>query len=77
MTSITMVELRRNAESILRRVARGERFVLTYRGQSVAQLQPIQDKSDEDESDFYTLCGVATDAPSLSNAQIDDAIYGD
>lgn len=30
MTTVSMVELRRDAEGILQRVGRGERLVLTY-----------------------------------------------
>ncbi len=37
----TMVELGRDAEGILRRVAKGERFLLTHRGRPAARLEPV------------------------------------
>jgi len=39
--TVTMLEFRKNAEGILRRVRRGERFVLSHRGHAAARLEPI------------------------------------
>ena len=41
MKSVTISEFRKNAEGILRRVDRGERFILSYRGRAAARLEPI------------------------------------
>ena len=41
MKAVTMLEFRKNAEGILRRVGRGEWFVLSSRGQPAARLEPI------------------------------------
>lgn len=38
MTSISMVEFRRNAEGVLRRIEQGEHLILTYRGRPVARF---------------------------------------
>jgi antitoxin (DNA-binding transcriptional repressor) of toxin-antitoxin stability system len=40
MQSISMLELRQNAERVLSRLLRGERLQLTYRGKPVATLEP-------------------------------------
>ena len=41
MKAVTMSEFRKDAEGILRRVGKGERFVLSYRGRPAARLEPI------------------------------------
>ena len=41
MKTVTMLEFRKNAEGILRRVRLGERFVLSHRGRPAARLEPI------------------------------------
>ena len=40
MSSISMVELRQDAEGVLRRVKQGEELILTYRGKPAARLTP-------------------------------------
>ena len=41
MKSVTMLEFRQDAEGILRRLAKGERFVLSHRGKPAARLEPL------------------------------------
>jgi prevent-host-death family protein len=41
MQQISVVQFRRNAETIIRRVQRGQRLILTYRGKPVMTLEPI------------------------------------
>ena len=41
MKTVTMLEFRKNAERVLRRVARGERLVLSHRGKPAARLEPM------------------------------------
>ena len=41
MKTVTMLEFRQNAEGVLRRVANGERFVLSHRGEPAARLEPL------------------------------------
>jgi antitoxin (DNA-binding transcriptional repressor) of toxin-antitoxin stability system len=40
MSTITMLEFRRHAGRVFKRLARGEHFVLTHRGRPVARLEP-------------------------------------
>jgi prevent-host-death family protein len=52
-TRVGIRELRRNLSAYLRRAAQGERFVVTSRGQPVAELVPLEEParvdSPEDE----------------------------
>jgi len=74
---ISMVELRRNAASVLRRLRHGQRLVLTHRGKRVARLEPLQDTQVEQDDPFLRLEGIAGDAgESLSNHDIDELVYG-
>jgi len=77
MRTVSMLEFRQNAQEYLKIVQRGERIVLTYRGKPVARLEPIHFGAVEDDP-FYALDALAdSQAPSLTNEQIDQAIYGD
>ena len=63
-----MVELRRDAEGILQRVGRGERLVLTYRGQPAARLEPIAVSNTPSDDPIYRLAELSVDqGGSLSN----------
>ena len=88
MKTITMLELRQNAEAVVQDLRRGLALTLTYRGQPLARLEPIQ-PSDEDiaaDDPLYLLAEqggvVGTDAKlakenaRLTNADIDRALYG-
>jgi antitoxin (DNA-binding transcriptional repressor) of toxin-antitoxin stability system len=41
MKTVTMLEFRKNAAGILKRVARGECLLLTHRGKAAARLEPL------------------------------------
>lgn len=41
MVSISAVELRKDLEGIVKRLKRGERIGLTYRGKAIAELVPL------------------------------------
>ena len=41
MKTVTMLEFRQDAEGVLRRVAKGERLVLSHRGKPAARLEPV------------------------------------
>jgi len=90
MKTITMLEFRRDAEAIIRKVQQGVRMVLTHRGKPVARLEPIEpDQSIEpdelkepDASDpFYSLCKLGEslvkpgEITKLSNEEIDRIVY--
>ena len=40
MKTVSMLEFRKNAMEIVKGVQRGQRVVLTYRGEPVARLEP-------------------------------------
>lgn len=77
MSSISMVELRQDAEGVLRRVKQGESFVLTYRGKPVARLSPYELAIPAADDPFYRLIDCAVDeGESLTNEEIDKILYG-
>ncbi len=79
MTTVTMLDLRRQAKSIVRRVAKGERLVLTYRGKPAIRLEPYGEATAVSPADpFYTLGEMAVaDGQTMTNADMDKAIYAD
>lgn len=72
-----MLDLRLHAEKIIAQVQKGQRMILTRRGKPVARLEPIVPEAVSADDPFYSL-GAICKAPgeSLSNAQIDDILYG-
>jgi len=74
-----MLELRKDAESIVRRVSRGQRYLLTYRGRPVARLEPPYIDSHPSKDDpFYRLGeSVVLKGKRLTNREIDRILYGD
>lgn len=78
MKSISMLEFRRTAEGVLKQVARGQRYLLTYRGKPVARLEPVSEKSISSDDPIYGLAELASqDAQPASNAEIDRIVYGE
>lgn len=74
--SISMLEFRRDAEAILRKIQSGQRMVLTYRGKPVARLEPVSPQADSADDPFYQLASLAdSKAEPLSNAEIDEILY--
>ncbi len=78
MTSVAMLEFRRNAGGILKRVMRGERMVLTYRGRPAIRLEPAEPaESPQRDDPFYRLAGLAgAGGGDADNTAIDEAVYG-
>lgn len=77
MKSVSMLEFRKRADSVLRQVRKGHAFVLTYRGTPVARLEPIPRESIAADDPIYGLADVASDVPGpLTNAEIDEIVYG-
>ena len=77
MTTVSMVELRRDAEGILQRVGRGERLVLTYRGQPAARLEPFTESTATADDPIYRLAELSIDrGASLTNEEMDAIVYG-
>ena len=80
MKTVTMLEFRKDAEGILRRVAKGERFLLSYRGRPAARLEPVgPGRAGADANDPFLTIGkraVASPKGKTRHADIDRIIYG-
>ena len=77
MTSVSMVEFRRDAEGVLRRIEQGEHLILTYRGRPVARLEPCAPPTVPADDPIYRLGELAVEeGESLSNDEMDAIIYG-
>jgi antitoxin (DNA-binding transcriptional repressor) of toxin-antitoxin stability system len=80
MKSVTMLEFRRNAQSILRRIARGERLLLSHRGKPAARLEPLTTAANDALSNdpFVTIASRATASPKgkTRHTDIDRIVYG-
>jgi prevent-host-death family protein len=78
--TITLVEFRKNAQTILRRVEKGERLLLSRRGKPSARLEPIsaQRIADADTDPLLTIGKRATPSPKgkTLHADIDRILYG-
>ena len=78
MKTLSMVELRNNAEQIIRQVGQGQRFLLTYRGKPVARLEPVPPEPAVSDDPFYRLCELADDHGNpIDNDDIDRIVYGE
>jgi len=75
-----MLEFRRDAAGILRRVAKGERLVLSHRGKPAARLEPLNGPSTADpETDpFLNITRRAKRSPKgkTNHGNIDIILYG-
>jgi prevent-host-death family protein len=76
MEKITVLEFRRHAEAVIRKVRQGKRLILTYRGKPVMRLEPIQESVPAADDPFYALPQLATPkGRSLTNEEIDQIVY--
>ena len=80
MKSVTMLEFRQNAQSVLRRVAKGERLLLSHRGKPAARLEPLTTAANNALSNgpFLTIVSRATASPKgkTGHADIHHIVYG-
>ncbi len=80
MKTVTMLEFRRNAEGVLRRVAKGERLLLSHRGKPMARLEPLNGAAAAPATDdpFLQIAQRATRSPKgrTQHADIDQILYG-
>jgi prevent-host-death family protein len=80
MKTVTMLQFRQDAEGVLRRVARGERFVLSHRGKPAARLEPLDALAPADPASdpFLTIADRARPSPKgrTRHADIDRILYG-
>ena len=77
MKTVSMLAFRNEAESVLKQVAKGQAFVLTYRGKPVARLEPIGESAISADDPIYELADLASEtAQPLNHAEIDRIVYG-
>lgn len=80
MKTVTMLKFRQDAEGVLRRVAKGERFVLSHRGKPAARLEPLDPPAAADPSSdpFLGIARRAQASPKgkTKHADIDRVLYG-
>lgn len=80
MKTVTMLEFRRNAEGVLRRIARGERLVLSHRGKPAARLEPVAAvEANGSPNDLFLGIGgraVASPKGKTKHTEIDRILYG-
>lgn len=80
MKTVTMLEFRQDAEGVLRRVAKGERFVLSHRGKPLARLEPLNAAPPGNAADdpFLSIARRAKASPKgkTRHADIDRILYG-
>jgi prevent-host-death family protein len=76
MERVSILQFRRDAESVIRKVQRGKRLILTYRGKPVMRLEPIPDRKIGPDDPFYTVAQLAVPkGRSLTNEEIDQIVY--
>lgn len=75
-----MLELRREFPKVLRWLTQGSGAVvrLTYRGRAIADLTPVRPEGQRPATDdaFYQICAMAAKGASLTNDEMDAAVYG-
>lgn len=80
MKTVTMLEFRQDARSILRRIARGERLLLSHRGKPAARLEPLTAEPNNValNDPFVTIGSRAAASPKgkTRHADIDRIVYG-
>ncbi len=76
MDRVSILQFRRQAEAIIRKVRQGKRLILTYRGKPVLRLEPIREQPVGPGDSFYALGELAVaDGETLSNEEIDQIVY--
>ena len=80
MRTVTMLEFRKDAEGFLRRIAKGERFVLSHRGKLAARLEPLSAPAENaaENDPFLASSGRAQPSPKgkTKHSDIDQILYG-
>jgi antitoxin (DNA-binding transcriptional repressor) of toxin-antitoxin stability system len=80
MKTVTMLEFRQDAEGVLRRIAKGERLVLSHRGKPAARLEPftVAPPADPLTDPFLGIGRRAKPSPKgkTDHREIDRIVYG-
>jgi len=80
MKTVTMLEFRKQAASVLRRVRKGERILLTHRGKPAARIEPLGSPAPLNPAAdaFLTVGRRARPSPKgkTKHSEIDQILYG-
>jgi antitoxin (DNA-binding transcriptional repressor) of toxin-antitoxin stability system len=77
MERVSLVQFRRNARAVIRKVAAGRGVLLTVRNRPVVRLEPIVADQVSQDDPFYQLGRLASaNVNALTNEEIDKIIYG-
>ncbi len=80
MTSITMLDLRKNSNVLLEKLKRKEKILLSFRGKPVATIHPISQESDWESDSFLQFINSIPKSTrkksKISNEEIDSLVYG-
>lgn len=74
MSTVTMLDFRRDPRSIIRRIVGGEELILTYRGKAVMRLEPVKREAPPADDPIYRLSEFAQDAEPLPDRERDREI---
>ncbi len=76
MEKVSVLEFRRDAVAVIRKVRQGRRLIMTYRGKPVMRLEPIRASAPDADDPFYGIAQLATaTGQPLTNEEIDQIIY--
>ncbi len=80
MKTVTMLEFRRNAAGVLKRLAKGEPLILSHRGKPAARLEPLSSPKTTLQADdpALNLSSFAVEGPGgrFSSKDADHLLYG-
>jgi len=82
MTTMTMLDLRKNSDVLLEKLRKKEKITLSYRGKPIATIQPILDKQDWSEDCFVDFIKESShskkdlNTTKITNKEIDSLVYG-
>jgi antitoxin (DNA-binding transcriptional repressor) of toxin-antitoxin stability system len=76
MTTVTMLEMRKDPVKIIEQVRAGRPLLLTYRGRPAIRLEPVTESVAAGADAFLNLADHAVKLGALTNAQIDEVLYG-
>jgi antitoxin (DNA-binding transcriptional repressor) of toxin-antitoxin stability system len=80
MKTVTVLEFRQRAAAVLRRIAKGERFLLSHRGKPAARLEPVTATRNSAliNDPFLTIGARVTSSPKgkTRHTDIDRIRYG-
>lgn len=74
MSTVTMLDFRRDPKSIIQRITSGEELILTYRGKAVIRLGPVKQEAPPADDPIYRLSEFAQDAEPLPEQERDREI---